>query len=163
MLQIGNDVLTAAEEKSHFALWAFAKAPLIIGCDLTTASEDSLAVLMNKPMIDINQDAKGQQATCVYGCVEGEKYHIYQTMIYLAGSGAYNVMMVINWDDADEITATYDPVAMGSADDAGDNCVYYDLYDATETAVSQKGTVFSFPNPIAAHDHVAYKVKCLPW
>jgi alpha-galactosidase len=48
MLQIGNDVLTATEEMSHFALWAFAKAPLIIGCDLTTISDDSLAVLKNE-------------------------------------------------------------------------------------------------------------------
>jgi alpha-galactosidase len=48
MLKIGNDVLTATEEKSHFALWAFAKAPLIIGCDLTTISDDSLAVLKNE-------------------------------------------------------------------------------------------------------------------
>jgi len=36
MLQIGNGLLTTAEEQTHFALWAFAKAPLIIGCDLST-------------------------------------------------------------------------------------------------------------------------------
>ena len=72
-------------------------------------------------------------------------------------------MLVINWDDSEEVTATYDPIAMGSADDAGDNCVYYDLYDETETGKSQKATPFSFPDPIAAHDHVAYKVNCLTW
>lgn len=79
MLQIGNDVLTATEELSHFALWAFAKAPLIIGCDLTTISDDSLAVLKNEQLIAINQYSKGAQATCVYGCTEGTNYHIYQT------------------------------------------------------------------------------------
>ena len=42
MLQIGNNVLTPAEEQTHFALWAFAKAPLIIGCDLTKISNASL-------------------------------------------------------------------------------------------------------------------------
>lgn len=35
MLQIGNGVLTHNEEQSHFAMWAFAKAPLIISSDLT--------------------------------------------------------------------------------------------------------------------------------
>lgn len=79
MLQIGNNVLTTAEERSHFALWAFAKAPLIIGCDLNTISSDSLAILMNKNMIAINQNSKGKQAVCVYGCAEGLNYHVYQT------------------------------------------------------------------------------------
>ena len=37
MLEIGNGGLTHEEEKTHFALWAMAKAPLIIGCDLSIA------------------------------------------------------------------------------------------------------------------------------
>jgi len=36
MLEIGNGGLSLLEEKSHFALWCFAKAPLILGNDLTT-------------------------------------------------------------------------------------------------------------------------------
>jgi alpha-galactosidase len=38
MLEVGNGGLTLEEEKTHFALWAISKAPLIIGCDLTLAS-----------------------------------------------------------------------------------------------------------------------------
>jgi len=72
MLQIGNDLLTAAEEKTHFALWIFAKAPLLIGCDLSTLSSDkgapSLAILMNKELIAIHQDELGQQAQCTQNC-----------------------------------------------------------------------------------------------
>lgn len=68
MLQIGNNVLTPAEEQTHFALWAFAKAPLIIGCDLTKISNDSLQVLQNEKLIAINQDPFGEQAKCVQGC-----------------------------------------------------------------------------------------------
>lgn len=59
MLQIGNGVLTADEEKTHFALWAYAKAPLLIGADLDTISKDSLAILQNKDLIAINQDKFG--------------------------------------------------------------------------------------------------------
>ena len=62
MLQIGNDLLTPAEEKTHFALWVFAKAPLLIGCDLSTikaAGAPSLAILMNKELIAIHQDDLG--------------------------------------------------------------------------------------------------------
>ena len=38
MLEVGNGGLSLEEEKTHFALWAISKAPLIIGCDLTLAS-----------------------------------------------------------------------------------------------------------------------------
>ena len=54
MLEIGNGVLTADEENTHFALWAFSKAPLIIGTPLDTISEASLAVLQNKWLLGIN-------------------------------------------------------------------------------------------------------------
>jgi alpha-galactosidase len=44
---------------THFALWAFSKAPLLIGCDLSTVSQQSLDILMNKELIAINQQAYG--------------------------------------------------------------------------------------------------------
>jgi len=47
MLEVGNGGLNHEEEKSHFALWAISKAPLIIGADLTTISASSLAILKN--------------------------------------------------------------------------------------------------------------------
>lgn len=56
MLEIGVGGLTLEEEKTHFALWAVSKAPLIIGADLVTISDDSLAILKNKELIAINQD-----------------------------------------------------------------------------------------------------------
>jgi alpha-galactosidase len=59
MLEIGNGGLSDAEERSHFALWAFAKAPLIIGCDLNVIKPSSLLVLKNKQLIAVNQDSLG--------------------------------------------------------------------------------------------------------
>lgn len=54
MLEVGNHGLTHAEERSHFALWSIVKAPLIIGCDLNTVTDDSLAILKNKNLIAVN-------------------------------------------------------------------------------------------------------------
>jgi alpha-galactosidase len=54
MLEIGNGGLTIVEEKTHFSMWAMAKAPLIIGCDLTTISSESLEVLTNAELIAVN-------------------------------------------------------------------------------------------------------------
>ena len=60
MLEIGNGGLTLDEERSHFALWAFAKAPLLIGCDLAKVSTDSLNILKSALLISVNQDSLGQ-------------------------------------------------------------------------------------------------------
>jgi alpha-galactosidase len=56
MLEVGNGGLTSEEERTHFALWAVSKSPLIIGCDITNISNESLKVLSNRDLIAINQD-----------------------------------------------------------------------------------------------------------
>lgn len=33
-------MLTLPEQRAHFGLWALLKAPLLIGCDLRTASPE---------------------------------------------------------------------------------------------------------------------------
>ena len=53
--------LTESEFRVHFTLWALAKAPLIIGCDLDTLSAETLAVLKNKEVIAVTQDPLGIQ------------------------------------------------------------------------------------------------------
>lgn len=63
MLIIGNDVLTEPQERLHFGLWAICKSPLILGTDLSTISDASLAIVKNKGIIDINQDELGAAAT----------------------------------------------------------------------------------------------------
>ena len=54
MLEIGNGGMTHDEEKVQFTLWTFAKAPLILGADLTKISQDSLTVISNTDLIEIN-------------------------------------------------------------------------------------------------------------
>ena len=61
MLQIGNG-LTLAEERSHFGLWVISKAPLILGSDARKLSAAQLALLLNRDVIAVNQDALGVQA-----------------------------------------------------------------------------------------------------
>lgn len=45
---------THEEEKTHFALWAIMKAPLIMGADLRDIRQSSLDILMNRELIAIN-------------------------------------------------------------------------------------------------------------
>ncbi|OJJ75291.1 hypothetical protein ASPBRDRAFT_193937 [Aspergillus brasiliensis CBS 101740] len=60
MLEVGNANFTLNQQQTHFAFWAALKSPLIIGADLSKLSNDSLAVLTNKAIISINQDALGE-------------------------------------------------------------------------------------------------------
>ncbi|KAL7268830.1 hypothetical protein RUND412_008530 [Rhizina undulata] len=53
---IGNGNLTAAETRSHFALWAAMKSPLLIGTSLDTISAENVALLKNKYLLAFNQD-----------------------------------------------------------------------------------------------------------
>ena len=71
MLEIGNGGMNEEEEKTHFALWAIAKAPLLIGCDLSKVQQSSLDILTNSDIIAVNQQAK-YQAYCAKGCDDYE-------------------------------------------------------------------------------------------
>ena len=61
VLEVGNGGMTTAEYITHFSLWAITKAPLIIGCDVTNMSADTLAILTNPEVITVSQDSLGVQ------------------------------------------------------------------------------------------------------
>ena len=64
MMQIGNG-LTHEEERTHFAMWCMMSTPLMIGCDLTTISAETLEILKNRDLIALDQDPACLQAYVV--------------------------------------------------------------------------------------------------
>lgn len=65
MLFVGSGEFDAnhmVEAHSHFAMWAMMNAPLLIGFDLRKANAEQLALLGNRAIIALNQDAGGNQA-----------------------------------------------------------------------------------------------------
>lgn len=56
MLEVGNGQLTLAETRSHFALWAAMKSPLLTGTDISALSPDNIAILGSKHLLAFNQD-----------------------------------------------------------------------------------------------------------
>jgi alpha-galactosidase len=56
MLEIGNGGLNLEESRTHFALWAAMKSPLLIGTQLDKISPEMLNILLNKYLIAFNQD-----------------------------------------------------------------------------------------------------------
>jgi alpha-galactosidase len=56
MLEIGNGGLNHQQERSHFALWAAMKSPLLIGTNLEHIKASSLELLKSKTLLAFNQD-----------------------------------------------------------------------------------------------------------
>jgi alpha-galactosidase len=61
MLEIGNGGMSVTEYKTHMSLWAMLAAPLLAGNDLERMSPEILAILTNRDVIAIDQDAAGKQ------------------------------------------------------------------------------------------------------
>ena len=72
MLEVGNGKLSMAENRTHFSMWAMLAAPLLAGNDLPNMKPEIKAILTNRDVIAINQDALGHQARSVYSKGEVE-------------------------------------------------------------------------------------------
>ena len=59
MLEVGNGGCTYDEYVAHFSLWSLLKSPLLIGCDVTKISNQTLGILTNLEVIAVNQDSLG--------------------------------------------------------------------------------------------------------
>ncbi|WP_406405024.1 glycoside hydrolase family 27 protein [Streptomyces sp. NBC_00879] len=65
VLDVGSDKLTPTEYRSQFSLWSVSAAPLLIATNLLEASDETLAILKNQDVIDVDQDRLGKQGTRV--------------------------------------------------------------------------------------------------
>lgn len=98
-LSIGIKQLSSQEERSQFALWAIAKAPLLISANLTSITPNSLAILKNRNLIRINQDPTSNQAQCIFNCLgDVQVFGAPQDTLQPAGKNYY-AAVAINWND----------------------------------------------------------------
>jgi alpha-galactosidase len=65
MLEVGNGGMTRDEYKAHFSLWAIMAAPLMAGNDLRVMTEETKEILLNREVIEIDQDLLGVQGRIV--------------------------------------------------------------------------------------------------
>jgi alpha-galactosidase len=66
MLEVGNGGMTDDEYRQHMSLWVILAAPLLAGNDLSKMSPETLAILTNKDVIAVDQDALGKQGDRVW-------------------------------------------------------------------------------------------------
>lgn len=65
MLEIGNGHMSDDEYRTHMSLWALTAAPLLAGNDIRNMTAATKAILLNKEVIAVDQDALGKQASPV--------------------------------------------------------------------------------------------------
>lgn len=65
-LEIGNGGLKYEEEKTQFSLWSLMAAPLMAGNDLTSMSDPTKSILLNREVIAVDQDPLGKAGDRVW-------------------------------------------------------------------------------------------------
>ncbi|XP_022773614.1 alpha-galactosidase-like isoform X2 [Durio zibethinus] len=103
MLEVGNGGMSTEEYRSHFSLWALAKAPLILGCDIRSMDDDTFELLSNKEVIAVNQDKLGVQGKKVRKTGDLEVWAGPLTenrvALILLNRGLSSATITAKWDD----------------------------------------------------------------
>ncbi|KAL1319093.1 hypothetical protein HN51_071381 [Arachis hypogaea] len=109
MLEIGNGGMTTEEYRAHFSIWALAKAPLLIGCDIRALDKTTKELLSNSEVIAVNQDKLG---------VQGKKVKSNNGLEVWAGPLSGNKVAVILWNRSSskaKVTASWSDLGLKSA------------------------------------------------
>ncbi len=60
--QVPGPGMSFVEYQTHMSMWCLACSPLMIGCDVRALDEEAAALLMNREVLAVNQDALGTPA-----------------------------------------------------------------------------------------------------
>jgi len=66
MLEVGNGGMAFHEYRSHFAIWCLLKAPLLVGCDMSNMSKETMSIFGATELIAVNQDPLGVQGDLIW-------------------------------------------------------------------------------------------------
>ena len=148
MLEIGRS-MNENEERTHMAYWCIASSPLLIGCDMSKLRPSSLALLKNKDLIAMNQDALGIGAPVVQR--EGDVYVVAKDMEQLHGSK--RAVVVMNLSDAEQ-SVRVDLARL----ELGGKVQVHDCFTGRNSMVkpAKKGAQQLFEVTVPAHGSQAY-------
>ncbi|RCV14516.1 hypothetical protein SETIT_2G432600v2 [Setaria italica] len=146
MLEVGNGGMTFAEYHSHFSIWALMKAPLLIGCDVRNLTSETLEILSNKEVIQVNQDPLGVQGRRILG--EGK----YGCREVWAGPLSGNRLAVALWNrcsEAANITMKLPAVGL-------DGSAAYSVRDLWKHETLSENVIGTFGAQVEVHDTKMY-------
>ncbi|PWZ41626.1 Phytoene dehydrogenase, chloroplastic/chromoplastic [Zea mays] len=146
MLEVGNGGMTLAEYRSHFSIWALMKAPLLIGCDVRNMTSETMEILSNKEVIQVNQDPLGVQGRKILG---QEKYGCREVW---AGPLSGNRLVVALWNRcSDTANVTMKLPAVGL-----DGYAAYSVRDLWKHETLSEKAVGTFGAQVDVHDTKMY-------
>jgi len=112
MMEVGRG-LTAEEDKSHFSMWCILSAPLVLGNDLTSLTQQTKDIITNKEVIAVDQDTTGVQGQLVSD--NGHSLQVWakdlngkqskERAVVLFNRSAAAASMVVKWKDLNIVGA----------------------------------------------------------
>ncbi|MHB9864414.1 ricin-type beta-trefoil lectin domain protein [Streptomyces sp. YIM S03343] len=111
MLMVGMSGFTAAQNRTHMALWAISGAPLLAGNDLTTMTTETANILKNSDVVAVDQDPRGLQGVKVAEDTTG--LQVYGKV--LSGTGNRAVVLLNRTSSAQNITVRWSDLGLTSA------------------------------------------------
>ena len=113
MLEVGNG-LSEAQSRTHFAMWAAMKSPLIVGTDLSDISGADVDVLKNRYLLAFSQDSEVGAPATPYKWGTNPDYTFNTTFPaeYWSGESSNGTLVLIgNWlDDTVTKVANYSEI-----------------------------------------------------
>ncbi|MFC3572816.1 ricin-type beta-trefoil lectin domain protein [Streptomyces yaanensis] len=136
MLMVGMSGFTAAQNRTHMALWAISGAPLLAGNDLTTMTSETAGILTNPEVIAVDQDARGLQGVKVAEDTTG--LQVYGKV--LSGTGNRAVVLLNRTSSTQNITVRWSDLGL-----TGANATVRDLWSRTTVGTYGTGYTANVP------------------
>lgn len=96
--QISGGGLSFIEYQTHMSMWCMACSPLMIGCDVRALDQETTALLMNREVLSVNQDALGKPARRV------KRFGQCEVWKKLLGDGSVAVALINRGSTGSDVT-----------------------------------------------------------
>ncbi|KAF8604686.1 glycoside hydrolase, partial [Ceratobasidium sp. AG-I] len=111
MMEIGNGALTLNEQRTHFAMWAALKSPILLGTDLSKLNSTQLAILKNTELLAFSQDTTIGTPAKPYktGTTPPEYYagkSVKGTHVFVMNIGSAAASKVVTFSEVTGLTCT---------------------------------------------------------
>jgi alpha-galactosidase len=144
MLWIGNPGLSESESRAVFSVWAILASPLLAGNDLTEMSAATQAILTNREVIALNQDALRLQ-----GAFLGTQDDVSVYAKPLAACGGRGVVLLNRGSSPSEASVTWQALGL-----APGSATVRDLWAGIDLAPAEDAVSVTVP----PHDAVALRI-----
>ncbi len=151
MLEVGKSGLTQAESRAHFSLWCMIAAPLMAGNDVRHMDAATTAILTNKDVIAIDQDALGKEG---FRALKEPSRNI-EVWAKELSNGEWAVCALNTSSNTAELTINWDRFRWWFF--KGTDFSLHDVWANQDVGTTEKPTVAT----VASHDVILLRLKPL--